>query len=133
MSGENSDNASASEIKAVTLLKSCQAWNGQHIDAYPQGQPELTVIRLTLPAQTALPWHTHPMPNAAFVLSGTLVVEDKETGEQQTFQAGEALNETINSAHRGFTLESPAELIITYAGVKGQELTEPLPGEPEEF
>ncbi|MET3815191.1 cupin domain-containing protein [Pantoea sp. UYEF8] len=123
----------ASGVNAVEVMRSSQAWNGEEIECYPAGQPELTVMRLSLPANTSLPWHTHPMPNAAFVLSGTLMVEDKQSGEQQTFKAGEALNETVNSAHRGFTLDQPAELVITYAGVKGQQLTEPLPGEPEEF
>ncbi|MDQ1210732.1 cupin domain-containing protein [Pantoea anthophila] len=120
-------------IEAVEVMRSGEAWNGEVIESYPHGEPELTVMRLSLPAHTALPWHTHPMPNAAFILSGTLIVEDKASGEQRTFHAGEALNETVNSAHRGFTLEEPAELVITYAGVKGQALTEPLPGEPEEF
>ncbi|HAI07475.1 quercetin dioxygenase-like cupin family protein [Pantoea sp. AN62] len=123
----------ASGVNAVEVMRSSQAWNGEEIECYPAGQPELTVMRLSLPANTSLTWHTHPMPNAAFVLSGTLIVEDKQSGEQQTFKAGEALNETVNSAHRGFTLDQPAELVITYAGVKGQQLTEPLPGEPEEF
>jgi quercetin dioxygenase-like cupin family protein len=127
------DTRSASEVTAIEVMRSSQAWNGERIECYPAGQPELTVMRLSLPANTSLPWHTHPMPNAAFVLSGTLIVEDKQSGEQQTFHAGQALNETVNSAHRGFTLDQPAELVITYAGVKGQELTEPLPGEPEEF
>jgi len=121
------------QITAVEVMRSGEAWNGEVIESYPVGQPELTVMRLSLPAHTSLPWHTHPMPNAAFLLSGTLIVEDKTSGEQRTFHAGEALNETVNSAHRGFTREAPAELVITYAGVKGQELTEPLPGEPEEF
>lgn len=133
MSGNHSDKSSDSGFVAVQVLKSSEAWNGQQIESYPQGKPELTVMRLTVPAHSSLPWHTHPMPNACFIMSGSLVVEDKETGEQQTFRAGEALNETVNSAHRGFTLESPAELVITYAGVKGQALTEPLPGEPDEF
>ncbi|MEB7538634.1 cupin domain-containing protein [Pantoea anthophila] len=120
-------------IEAVEVMRSGEAWNGEVIESYPHGEPELTVMRLSLPAHTSLPWHTHPMPNAAFILSGTLIVEDKASGEQRTFHAGEALNETVNSAHRGYTLEEPAELVITYAGVKGQALTEPLPGEPEEF
>lgn len=120
-------------IEAVEVMRSGEAWNGEVIESYPHGEPELTVMRLSLPAHTSLPWHTHPMPNAAFILSGTLIVEDKASGEQRTFHAGEALNETVNSAHRGYTLEEPAELVITYDGVKGQALTEPLPGEPEEF
>lgn len=73
------------------------------------------------------------MPNAAYVLSGSLTIEDKDSEKFHTFVAGEALNETIDSAHRGFTLEVAAELVIFYAGVGGQALSVPFPGEAPEF
>lgn len=85
------------------------------------------------PPLTELPWHTHPMPNAAYVLSGQLTIQDKETVECYTVHAGEALNETTDSAHRGYTLDDAAELVIFYAGVEGQPLSVPLSGEAPEF
>src|ERR1035437_9617856 len=44
---------------------------------YPQGQPELTTVRITIPAHSSLPSHTHDMPNAAYLLSGHLTVEER--------------------------------------------------------
>ncbi|QCR38411.1 cupin domain-containing protein [Nissabacter sp. SGAir0207] len=123
----------STSIDTEELLSSGQAWNGQTYERYPAGKPKLTVMKMHIPAHSELPWHTHPMPNAAYVLSGQLTVEDKETGETHTVRAGEALNETVESAHRGYTTDEPAVLVITYAGVEGQAISEPLPGEPSEF
>lgn len=133
MSKKNGSPGSAAEIKADLLMASDCAWNGQPYEQYPEGKPLLSLVRLSIPAHTSLPWHTHPMPNIAYLLSGELTVEDKESGESHTFRAGDAINESVNSAHRGYTRDKPAELLITYAGVEGQELSEPLPGEPAEF
>jgi len=44
-----------SGINAVEVMRSSQAWNGEVIEAYPAGEPELTVMRLSLPAHTSLP------------------------------------------------------------------------------
>ncbi|EJL82241.1 cupin domain-containing protein [Pantoea sp. GM01] len=118
---------------AETLLQSGQAWNGQRLENYPTGQPEITVMKMTIPAHSELPWHTHPMPNSAYILSGSLTIEDKDNGESKTFRAGEAFNESIDIAHRGFTTDESAELIIFYAGVAGMELSVPLPGEEAEY
>jgi len=67
------------------------------------------------------------------VLSGRLNIQDKISGECHTVHAGEALNETINSPHRGFTDKEAAELIMFYAGTKGVKLSESLPGEEPGF
>jgi Cupin domain. len=88
---------------------------------------------MSLPPDSELPWHTHAMPNTAYVLSGQLTIEDMNTGATYRVNAGEAINETVNSAHRGYTSEQGAELVIFYAGVEGQELSEPLPGEKPEY
>ncbi len=121
------------ENSAETLLQSGQAWNGQQIEHYPAGKPEITVMKMTIPAHSELPWHTHPMPNTAYILSGSLIIEDKTGGETKTFNAGEAFNESIDIAHRGFTTDQPAELIIFYAGAEGMDLSIPLPGEEAEY
>jgi len=122
-----------SEISHELVSQSGAAWNGQAYDGYPSGKPQITVMRMSLPAHSELPWHTHPMPNTAYVLSGQLIIEDKESGQRQHVNAGEALNETVNSAHRGYTAEQATELIIFYAGAEGQSLSEPLPGEEPEY
>lgn len=131
----NSDMSSDSgkTVTSETLLNSGKAWNGQGIENYPTGKPEITLMKMTIPAHSELPWHTHPIPNTAFVVSGSLTVEDKFTGETKTFSAGEAFNESIDIAHRGYTTNEPTDLIIFYAGAEGMELSIPLPGEESEY
>lgn len=120
-------------IQHELIMQSGTAWNGQAYSHYPDGKPQTSVMRMSVPPHSELPWHTHPMPNTAYVLSGQLTIEDRDTGETHTVNAGEALNETVDSAHRGFTNEEAAELVIFYAGVEGQELSIPLPGEDSEL
>ena len=112
------DNNPESAVSTV-LLQTDHSWNGVKYTAYPSGQPELTVLKFTIPAHTSLPWHTHPMPNAAYVLSGTLEVENKDGSQRKVLKAGDVLAEMVNTAHRGTTGDQPVELIVFYAGTPG--------------
>ena len=98
------------------LLKRTASWNDVPYVAYPQGQPELKTVRITIPAHSSLPWHTHDMPNAAYLLSGHLTVEERDTGRTATYHAGEAFAESVHNVHRGVTDSEPAVVIVTYAG-----------------
>lgn len=102
--------------RTEVLLKRAASWNEVPYVAYPQGQPELTTVRITIPAHSSLPWHTHEMPNAAYLLSGHLTVEERDTGRTATYHAGEAFAESVHNVHRGFTDSEPAVVIVTYAG-----------------
>lgn len=125
--------SSAHSNTSETLLKSGHAWNGQVLENYPVGKLEITVMKMTIPAHSELPWHTHPIPNTAYILSGSLTIEDKSTGKMKKFHAGEAFNESVNTAHRGFTTDEKANVIIFYAGTEGLDLSVPLPGEGSEY
>lgn len=120
-------------VKAEVLVKSSEAWNGQPYGRYPEGQAELTVLRLTIPAHTTLPWHKHPMPNAAYILSGQLTVEDRATGKKHVMKAGEAFNEQVGTEHRGITDDEPCSVIVTYAGTSGMPTSISAPGEEREY
>ncbi|HZD76898.1 MAG TPA: cupin domain-containing protein [Acidobacteriaceae bacterium] len=115
------------------LLQADQSWNGQPYTHYPKGQPQLTMLKLTIAPHTKLPWHTHPFPNAAYVLSGTLTVHDKISGKTKVFHQGEAFAETVNDIHRGETGEEPVVLLVTYAGTPGVPTSIPAKGEQAEY
>jgi quercetin dioxygenase-like cupin family protein len=115
--------------EAVTkeqLLETTSAWDGKAYTSYPAGQPQLTVLKITIPAHSVLDWHHHPMPNAAYVMSGTLTVESKD-GTKKTFQTGQALAETVDEVHRGAAGDEPVVLIVFYAGHAGTPLSVPEP------
>jgi quercetin dioxygenase-like cupin family protein len=109
---------------ATVLLRSDRSWDGSKYRAYPKGSPELTILKIDIPAHTALPWHTHPMPNAAYVISGTLHVQTRNGAKEITLTAGDVLPETVGIIHRGWTEESPVQLIVFYAGVKNMPTEE---------
>lgn len=115
--------AAQSEVKVEQLLQTTQSWDGVKYAAYPTGQPEVTLIKISIPPHTTLDWHRHPMISVAYVLSGTLTVEKRETGKRKTIHAGQALAETIQTVHRGYTQNEPVELIVFYAGRPGLPLS----------
>jgi quercetin dioxygenase-like cupin family protein len=108
---------------AVEVLKTDMSWNGKPYDHYPEGRPQLTVMRFSIPPHSALPWHTHPMPNAAYIISGAITLEERATGRTHTFVAGEAFGESVNDVHRGYTQDEAAEIVCTYAGVAGMPVS----------
>jgi quercetin dioxygenase-like cupin family protein len=136
MPGVFADYASAAdkpEIKAKVALKEVASWDGTPYKSYPQGQPQLTVLEIIIPPHTALPWHQHPVPNAAYVVSGELTVEDRRTGKSLKVVAGQAFAESVNSSHRGVTGDKQAVVIVTYSGVDSTPLSIPDKGEKVEF
>jgi len=105
-------------IKAETLAKTTSSWNGAALPAYPEGQPEVTILKITIPPQSELPWHEHPFINAGILLSGEITVV-AEGGETRHVKAGEALVELVNTWHHGVNDGTvPAEILVVYAGIK---------------
>jgi quercetin dioxygenase-like cupin family protein len=111
------DNAS-SPIHVETLIQSTSSWDGTPYKAYPAGQPQITVLKITIPPHTTMQWHSHPMPNAGYILSGELTIEKKD-GTEKHFVAGQAVCETVNSIHRGITGSEPLVVIVFYPGTPG--------------
>ena len=110
-------------VQIETLLQSDSSWDGTPYTAYPQGAPQLTVLKMTIPPHSSLPWHTHPMPNAAYVVSGELTVENKENGQKKILTPGQVLPEMVDALHRGTTGDQPVVLIVFYAGIKDMPLS----------
>jgi quercetin dioxygenase-like cupin family protein len=105
----------SSRIKTEALLQSTTSWDGAPYKAYPAGQPKITVLKITIAANTVMKWHSHPFPNAGYVLSGELTLEKKD-GTTQHFVEGQAIAETVDSVHRGVTGAEPVVLIVFYSG-----------------
>lgn len=122
-----------SPAKREVLVESDHSWNGTTYAPYPSGQPQLTVLRLTIAPNSVLPWHTHPYPNAGYVLSGELTIHDKESGKSHTYHTGEAFAESVDRVHRGEAGKEPVVLLITYAGIAGKPTSTPAKGEQEEY
>ncbi len=113
--------SATNNVKTETLLRASSSWNNVAYQAYPAGSPEISVLKITIPAKCVLRWHEHPMPTAAYVLSGEITVEEPD-GKMQRFTAGQVIPEPVNTVHRGTVGDTDAVFIVFYAGVKEMPL-----------
>lgn len=119
--GAQAGDPSHGGVQKQTLLETTKSWDGAPY-SYPTGQAQMSVLRITIPAHTKMQWHEHPVPNAAYVLSGSLTVEKKD-GTTKMLHAGEVLAELVNEVHRGVAGDSDVVLIVFYAGASGLPLS----------
>jgi quercetin dioxygenase-like cupin family protein len=111
-------------LQSEMLLRTSSSWDGEPYESYPSGQPELSILRITLAPHTQLEWHSHPIPNGAYIVSGELTLERKKDGKKRQFSAGQAVSETVDTFHRGVAGNEPVVLIVFYAGSPGVPLTQ---------
>ena len=115
--------ASALGVQVEELADSTRQWDGQPLPAYPSGQPQVKVLRIHIPAGVVLPWHTHPVINAAVILRGALELNLKD-GTTKVFQPGQAIVEVIDTVHTGKAIGSEdVDVVVFYAGVDGMPTT----------
>jgi len=119
----NDAHAQRASIRVQRLLQATRSWDGTGYAAYPSGQPQVTMLKIIVPPHTAIPWHEHPIISAGYLLSGEIILERKNTGVRRLIHAGQALAESVNAVHRGYTANQPAELVVFYAGIVGWPLS----------
>ncbi len=110
-------------IKVETLAKSTKQWDGDLLPRYPTTQPEVTVLRITIPAGVTLPLHTHPVINAAIITQGKLQLSLQD-GTKRLLKKGDALIEVVDTVHKGKSL-GPEDVVVlvVYAGTKDLPIT----------
>lgn len=107
------------KLKSETdiVVSDCRSWDGTMLPPYPEGEPEISVLKIRIPAHTRLPMHFHPVINAGYVLKGILKVV-AEDGASKTFKAGDAIIEMVNKNHYGMNEgDEDVELIMFYAAI----------------
>lgn len=105
------------------LIKSTQTWDGALLSSYPQGQPEISIRRITVPPGARLAVHHHPVINAGFLLSGELTVVTAD-GKRMHLKAGDPIIELVNTEHYGMNQgKVPAEVLVFCAGAVGLQTT----------
>jgi quercetin dioxygenase-like cupin family protein len=119
----NSQEASGTSVAARELAKTSQSWNGASLPAYPQGQPTVTILRITIPAGARLDVHSHPVINTGVLINGQLTVITKD-GKTLHLKAGDPIVEVVNTSHYGINDGNvPAEIIVFYAGTIDKPIT----------
>ncbi len=110
-------------VVVEVLTKTTKSWGGSLLPPYTDGQPEVTILRITIAPNAQVPWHKHPVINAAVMLTGELTVVME--GDKKTYlNAGDAIVEVVDQWHYGINEGAePVELIVFYAGVAGVPLS----------
>jgi len=110
-------------ITVETLAKSSNSWDGKALPNYPKGKPEVTILRIKIPAGAKLEIHNHPVINAGVLLVGELTVVT-EDDKRLHLKAGDSIVELVNKKHYGKNegMET-AEIIVFYAGVENKPIT----------
>ena len=106
---------------AEQLIRTSSSWDGGEI-AYPEGEAEITAIRLIAKGGEWAPFHCHPVPTMGYVLNGTVKVQ-LMNGQEATFKQGESVVEVMRTLHRGQGVGGDAELVVFYAGAEGLPTT----------
>ncbi|MEW5894584.1 MAG: cupin domain-containing protein [Candidatus Omnitrophota bacterium] len=103
-------------VSVEKLVKTTRSWDGNLLPAYPPGQPEVTISRITIPAGTRIDTHSHPVINAGVLISGQLTVVTTD-GKTLHLNAGDPIVEVVNTMHYGINQgDVPADIIVFYAG-----------------
>lgn len=112
-----------SEIVVEQIYKGSKSWDGSKLPAYPEGTPELQLLKVTVPPGAKVDWHKHQVVNIGYVLNGTIDVF-AENGLKTTVSAGQAINELVEQWHYGVNNSDEfVHLIVFYAGIEGTDVT----------
>ncbi|MBC3757705.1 cupin domain-containing protein [Hyunsoonleella sp. SJ7] len=112
-----------SEIKVEKLAETIKSWNGDTLPKYPEGQPKVTVLKITIPPKTKLHRHYHPVINSGIMLKGKLKVVDADENTLY-LKEGDVIVELVNKIHYGINEGNrPVEIVVFYAGAEDLPLT----------
>lgn len=110
-------------VQVRELVRTERSWDGNLLPPYPQGQPEIHILSITVMPGEKLDTHRHPVINAGVLLRGHLRVLTLD-GRTLDLKAGEAIVEVVDTWHWGEALgEEPAHIIVFYAGQSDTPVT----------
>lgn len=113
------------KTEVLTLAQTNKSWDGTVLPGYPDGNPQIKILKITIPPKTQLDPHKHPVINTGVLLKGELTVVD-ENDHVLHLKAGDAIVELVNTVHYGKNEGTePAEIIVFYAGTEGTPVTVP--------
>lgn len=111
------------EIKIEKLLKTDTTETGQHIDYPDINNEEVSILKVTIPPGKSTGWQKHLFPVFAYVLKGTLTVQ-QEGGKKIQIKENASVSESINMYHTGMNEgKEPIVLIVFYMGEKDKPVS----------
>mgnify|MGYP001766315463 CR=1 FL=1 len=113
------EDAYSRAVKAQTILKAKTDAAGHAIKYPKRGIPELSGYLVEIPPGGETGWHMHPYPCMAYILSGTVEVEQRG-GPVRKYTKGDSFAELVKTQHNGRNRgKQPVKILLFVAGVNG--------------
>ena len=113
----------ANAANSETVIQTDVHWNKQAIKPIHIEHPQITMLRITIPAGEKLEMHKHPILNIGYLTKGELTVRS-ETGDILILKPGDPIVELVDIWHYGESTGSEdAEIVVTYVGDKEDSLS----------
>jgi len=111
------------DITVTQLLSSGMTSSRQAI-VFPHRDAQVVVSIYDIMPGATLQAHNHPYPRYGYVLSGTLGVNNMETGQTDTYKPGNFILESVGQWHTASSVgEEPLKLLVIDIVEKGQSNT----------
>ena len=105
------------------LIQTETHWNQQPIKPIHIDHPQITMLRITIPAGEKLTMHKHPILNIGYLTKGELTVRS-DKGDTLVLKPGDPIVELVDVWHYGESTGSEdAEIVVTYVGEKNDDLS----------
>ena len=115
--------SAAYAANSETVIQTDSHWNKQAIKPIHIDHPQITMLRITIPAGEKLSMHKHPILNIGYLTKGELTVSS-ENGEVLVLHPGDPIVELVDIWHYGESTGSEdAEIVVTYVGDKEDPLS----------
>ena len=106
-----------------TVIQTDSHWNGQAIKPLHIDHPQVTMLRIAIPAGEKLSMHKHPILNIGYLTKGELTVHS-EKGDKLVLKPGDPIVELVDIWHYGESTGSEdAEIVVVYVGDKDEDLS----------
>ena len=105
------------------VIQTTVHWDQQPIKPIHIDHPQVTILRITIPAGEKLAMHKHPILNVGYLTQGELTVRS-EKGGVLVLKPGDPIVELVDEWHYGESTGSEdAEIVVTYVGEKEDDLS----------
>ena len=106
-----------------TVIKTNTYWNQKTIKPIHLDQPQVTILKITIPVGEKLSMHKHPMLNVGYMIKGELTVYS-EQGDVLVLKAGDPIVELVDIWHYGENTGSEdVVIVVTYVGNEAEDLS----------
>ena len=106
-----------------TVIQTGEHWNQKPIKPIHIDNPQITMLRITIPAGEKLAMHKHPILNIGYLTKGELTVRS-DKGDELVLKPGDPIVELVDTWHYGESTGSEdAEIVVTYVGDKDDDLS----------